>query len=66
MTLIKDTVYSLNGSSHNSMSVNPVSIDLKLSVSTFFSKSLRCVNQTRPNEEIMITMCDIWTSNLEG
>ena len=28
ITLIKDTVYSLNGSSRNSVSVNPMSIDL--------------------------------------
>ena len=61
MNLIKDTVYSLNGSSRNSVSVYPVSI-----VSTFFRKSLRCVNRTPQNKEIMITMRDIWTSNLEG
>ena len=28
--------------------------------------SLGCVNRTRPNIEIMITMRDIWTSNLGG
>ena len=40
MTLIKDTVYSLNGSSRNSVSVNPVSIDLNyLSQLSFLNHS---------------------------
>ena len=44
-----------------------VNINLvQLPDATLFAKSLRCVNRTQPNKEIMITMRDIWTSNLEG
>ena len=59
--LIKDTIYSLNGSSRNSVNVNRC----QFPVATLFAKSLRCVNRTRP-KEIMITMRDFWASNLEG
>ena len=41
-------------------------IRCQLPVATLFAKSLRCVNRTRSNKEIMITMRDIWNSNLEG
>ena len=66
MTLIKDTVYSLNGSSRNSVSVNPVSIELNyLSQLSFLNHSGMLIELDQ-KKDIMITMRDIWTSNLEG